>query len=252
MKTARILLSGALAAALLFAPRAHASSPADQAAAEVLFNDARKLAATGDFVHACPKFVESQRLDPTAGTLLSIGDCYEKIDKLASAWGAFKEAEMLARDAGDSARQAEAARRAEALTLRVSKLTILVPPVARVPGFEVHRNGNSVGEGQWGSAVPIDAGWHDIKVMAPGRKPWATSVKIETNGSVAKVEIPVLELASAEEPSKPPNFWSAQRTAGVVLGGVGLVGLITSAVFTAKLASKNAESKPHCLPGDET
>jgi hypothetical protein len=240
-----------LAALLAFAVPASAAGPQDQAAADVLFKEGKKLAAAGDFEHACPKFIESQRLDPTVGTLLNVGNCYEKLGKVASAYGAFREAELTARDAGDTDRQREAARRADALTPLLPKLAIVVPPDARVPGFEVRRDGALVGEGQWGSSMPADVGNHTVEATAPGYKPWSTEIRIDANASAASVRVQPLEKLAAESaPGAPGSTWGAQKTAGVVLGGAGLVGLVVGSVFAAKAAGKNGDSLPHCLPAD--
>jgi hypothetical protein len=117
-----------LAAAWFLCGPAFAAGAADQAAAEALFNEAKKLVAAGDFEHACPKFAESNRLDPGSGTLLNVGACYEQIGKLASAWGAFNETAVTARNTGDAIRQDEATRRAAVLAPRLSKLSVLVAP----------------------------------------------------------------------------------------------------------------------------
>lgn len=242
----------ALSLTLASAP-SFAEGPADEAMASALFKEGRALAEAGNHAAACPKFVEALRLHAATGTALNVGDCFEKTGKLASAWGAFKSAETLARKKGDADRQAEAAKRAEALSPRLSKLTIVVPPAARVPGYELKRDGEKMGEGQWGSALPVDTGAHTIEASAPGRKTWSTVVRVDTEGAAASVEAPVLEVAAAApSDAKPAAFWGAQRIAGVSLGGAGLVGMIVGGVFAAKAAGKNSDSLPHCLPDDVT
>jgi serine/threonine-protein kinase len=233
---------------IAIASPASAGDAADHAAAEALFQEGKRLAAAGDFEHACPKFAESQRLDAGAGTLLNLGDCYEKIGKIASAWGAFTDAELTARNAGDTARRTEAARRAEALAPRLSRIAIVVPPTTRVPGIEIRRDGAIVGEGQWGSALPVDPGQHTIEVMAPGRKPWSTVMRVDAPGAVAKVEIPPLDPGTGEAGAAT---WSAQRTIGLVIGAAGLVGIGVGSAFTVKMVSKNNDSLAYC-PTDPT
>lgn len=251
MTTPTNLLSAAFAAAMLVgAAPAFAAGPTDQAAAVALFQEARKLVDARDYERACPKFAEALRLFPTPGTALSVGDCYEKAGKLASAWGAFKEAEIVARSAGSADHQAEAQRRVEALTPRLSRLVLVVPPTAKVPGFEVRRDGVAVGEAQWGSPVPVDAGWHKIEATAPDRKGWNTSVRIEPTSPSTSVEVPALESVTVSSPE--PQFWNGQRIAGVSLGAAGLVGVAIGAVFAGKAASRNSDSLPHCLPSDAT
>src|SRR4051812_17624178 len=107
-----------LVGALAVASRALAdASPGDTAASDVLFKEAKSLIKEGRYSEACPKFEESQRLDPTAGTLLNLGECYQHLSppRLASAWGAFRQSQALARQRGDTARQAAATQRADAL-----------------------------------------------------------------------------------------------------------------------------------------
>jgi predicted outer membrane protein len=248
--TTRTLHAAGLAVSLLLAPvAAGAAGPADQAAAVELFKEARKLMESGDYEHACPKFTEAQRLLPTPGTMLSIGLCYEKAGKLASAYGAYKEAEVFARKAGADGHEAEAQQRAAALALKVAKLAIIVPPAAKVQGFELRRDGSVIGEAQWGSPMPADTGWHQIEATAPGKKAWATFVRIETDGSSASVNVPVLP---ADVPVNAPPTWGAQRITGVALAGVGLVGIVVGSVFGVKTRNKNSDSLLHCLPNDVT
>ena len=87
-----------LVAILALASPALAANAENAAAADVLFKEAKQLASAGDFARACPKFIESQRLDPSVGTLLNIGNCYEKLGKLAIGQGQYTL--MLNDDAG--------------------------------------------------------------------------------------------------------------------------------------------------------
>ena len=90
-KRARLLLSTLVLAPsyLLLASAALAAPPADEAAAEMLFNQATEAANAGRLDEACPKFAEAQRLDPTAGTLLNLGKCEEQRGNLATAYGVY-------------------------------------------------------------------------------------------------------------------------------------------------------------------
>ena len=240
------LACGVLGAVLAATSPSFAEGAADEALSTTLFKEARALVEAGDYASACPKFVEAQRLHAATGTALNIGDCFEKTGKLATAWGAFKAAETLARKNGDAARQAEAARRAELLSPRLPKLAIVVPPAARVPGFELKRDGAVVGEGQWGSSLPVDVGAHTIEVTAPGRKAWSTVVRVETDGSTASVEVPVMEVATQGTPVSSAGFWSPRRTTGVIVGSMGIVGLLVGAVAGGMALSRASSAEPHC------
>ena len=86
MRLTRAIKRGAIAASwaavLLMAPPARAQAPAqgtNKVAAEALFEDGRRLVAAGSFTEACPKFADSERLDPSPGTLLNLASCYEKL-----------------------------------------------------------------------------------------------------------------------------------------------------------------------------
>src|SRR6476619_3478469 len=76
------------------------ASAGDKALAESLFDAGRQLMQAGDFQQACPKFAESQRQDPSPGTLINLAKCYEGLGRTASAWADDKEAATLARTMG--------------------------------------------------------------------------------------------------------------------------------------------------------
>src|ERR1700722_6316373 len=235
-----------VAALVILASPAYAASSADEAAAEVLFIEGQKLAKAGNFADACPKFEESQRLDAGAGTLLNLGSCYEAMNKLASAFGAFKEAGVTARNAHDAARQAEAVKRADAIEPKLPKLAIVVPPLDRMPGFVLKRNGAVVGEGQWGLGVPVDEGEQTIEASAPRRLSWSLKVTVKGPG-VTPVEVPPLPEAPPPPPSPPsPPLSTTQRSAGIVVLSLGAVGLTVGAVAAGVAAGEHSNLIAAC------
>jgi serine/threonine-protein kinase len=229
-------------------------SPTDKAASDVLFKDAKQLVAAGHVNEACPKFEESERLDPTPGTLLNLGDCYKGASppRTASAWGAYRQAEAMARQRGDAARQEGAALRAQALEPLLSKVTIVVPVAARVSGLVVKWDGRAVGEGLFGSAFPADAGEHKIEAEAPGKSNWTSTVRVQSNAETTVTTMPTLAVAPAGAAGDdgPRPFWNTARYVGAGIGAAGLVGVVVGSIFGIKAANKNSESLPHCLPNN--
>src|SRR6516164_8031146 len=121
MSQHRAALGATLAAALWVGDVAAQSDPV---AARVLFSDARSLTAQGKYEQACPKFEESQRLDPGIGTLFNLADCWEHIGRTASAWGRFLDVAAQAKMAGQADREKVARERAAMLEPKLSRLTI--------------------------------------------------------------------------------------------------------------------------------
>jgi hypothetical protein len=170
---------------------ASAQAPAqDQAAARVLFDEARELARAGNFAAACPKFEAASRLFPSPGSLLNLGDCQEKRGLTASAWSHFGEAASVADRVGREDVKREAKRRQKELEPRLMRLAIQVasPPA----GLVVRRDGVAIAPAAWGMALPVDPGAHVVRAEAPGREPWELSVELTRAGQSERVEVPEL------------------------------------------------------------
>jgi hypothetical protein len=262
----------ALAAAALVAganiPSARAQG--EKISAEALFEDGRRLVGEGKYAEACPKFLASQRLDPSAGTLLNLASCLEKQGLVASAWQTYKEAASAADAAGRRDYVGTAQRHAEALVPRLARLTVNVEQP--VDGLHVKRDGVVVDRAEWGVPIPVDTGSHTIEAAAPAHKGWAAAAVVGQDGAQVKVTVPALEAAPEEAappappPPSPPGpaqappagagvvgspgpqhaASSTQRSIGWVVGGIGVVGLGVGAGLAVLAKSKNSSSLANC------
>jgi hypothetical protein len=177
---------------------------------------------------------------------LNLGDCFEQIGRTASAYGAFDEAEALARRTGDEPRAQEARRRRRALEPKLARIAVIIPGPSRVEGLTVWRNGRLLGAGQWDAAVPVDPGRHRIDAKAPGRRPWKVTVRVDPVPGTLRLTIPELPADETASPAGRPG----QRIAGIVIGSAGLGALATGGGFAIAAAIKNEASLKHCLPDD--
>jgi serine/threonine-protein kinase len=254
----------------------------DPAAAQALFDEARKLMDAQRYAEACPKLAESQRLDPGIGTQFHLASCYEHAGKLASAWATFLEVASVATASGQTDRARAASRRASLLEPRLSRMKIVVPAASRAPGLEITRDGVAVGVAQWDVALPVDAGDHHIEVTAPDKRSFAAPVRV-AEGATVSFEVPPLESAVAAAPEAatrptadateapapspapvaaapqpapspaPADTTRSTSSAGpgalvIGLGIVGVVGVGAGAVLGMVARSKNEDSKDHCDP----
>jgi hypothetical protein len=229
---------GSLFALCLALPRAaHAEATAEQrAAAQALFDEARRLVADKRYLEACPKLSESQRLDPGLGTLLNLADCQEQTGKTASAWANFLEAAYRAKHDGQGTREATARARAAALEPKLSRLTLLAP--SSDLGVEIARDGVVVAPALVGTAVPVDPGPHTVTARAPAKQTWESTIDVPPAGGQRTLTVPALADAAPGEGSGPP----APRVAGIVLTIVGAGGLVAGSVLAARAKQLDDDS----------
>jgi hypothetical protein len=249
---------GALASPCLAQP-----SPEDVAAAQALFDEAKRMIDNGQAAAACPKLEKSLRLDVGIGTRYHLARCYELTRRTASAWSQYLEVAAASQAAGQFEREAVARQLAQSLEPRLSRLTVIVPQEARVRGLVVRRNGLELGSAQWDLPVPVDIGVYTVSAEAPGRQPWQFEVPIQEDGASAELAIPVLaplaaplvaapppeplpaglltvpapRQAELEAPRSTPWQW-----AGIATAGVGAAGLGVSGVFALVAADKDRDS----------
>ncbi len=232
------------------------------AAAQALFDDAKRLMGEQRYDEACPKLAESNRLDPGTGTLLNLGVCYEQAGKTGSAWSAFKQAQLMGRREGREDRVTFAAAGIARLEPRLSRLTVSVPPAARVAGLVVTRDGLPISEATFGSPLPVDPGTHQVIARAPKHEQWAQTVVVGEAADHETIQVPALvpspvapPLAPTPRPTSPPgpaqegDDGATQRTAGFVVAGIGGAATAAGLVFGGLAISAESDADELCGDG---
>lgn len=233
-------------------PRAAFAHEASGAAAESLFREGRALADKGRFEEACDRFARSQELDPAVGTLLNLGECYERMEKVATAWLSYRRAMALAVTRNDE-RRANLARAAAARLEPRLALLVIASPKGAPSDLVVTRNGVRVDQAAFDTPLPVDPGPQAIEVTASARQAWQTTIELR-EGQRGTVQIPELAPVAGVEPGTiapapvPPSDGDARRTValGLEIGG-GAV-LATGLVFGA-LALTRWSSVSEACPG---
>ncbi len=264
MRSLQRVIAGALfvvtmAPGIAAAKKAPPSSPPAGSLTE-----GRRLMAAGNFSEACPKLAEGESQSPSPATALTVAICWEKAGKLATAWTAYKAAVDVATNAHQKKSVLAAQHGVSRLEPKLSRLTIKVSHSES--GIEVRRDGDVVPASDYGAAIALDGGGHDVEAIAPGKKPWKSHVDLSDSGQSLAVDVPELEsdtpapaAALQETPPAPEADKSsrgqAQRIGGIVLGGVGVLGVALGAVagveanntYQDALAACNHSTS--CAPG---
>jgi hypothetical protein len=237
---------------LLASPGAAQST--DRALAEQLFREGQALVEAKRYAEACPKFAESQRLDPGTGTLLNLAACHEQQGKLASAWTEYSTVVTLAQRDNRPDRVAYAEERLKEIEPKLSRLTLELSSGGDVSGLVIKLDGAVVGRPALGVAVPVDPGTHNVEAAAPGKRPWRTTVDVPAGPSTKSVVIPALvdapDAPAAAAGAAPATVaddagdaGETQRIVAYTLGGAGVIGLGIGTAFGLSAISQNSESK---------
>jgi len=234
-----------------------------EALAEQLFDEARKLVAGQHYAEACDKFAESQRLAPAPGTLANLAVCHETIGKTATAWVEMKRVEADDQASGNNTRRGLITTHLAALESALSHIALQIDPGAgRTKDLVITIDDVVIGAAAWGSLMPFDPGTHVVVASAPGKKRWETTVSLGGSGDTRT--IPIAPLADAEAPPLPPPAGVAPsalpppadsgahhdtRLLGGVVAGLGVVGVGIGSYFGLKALSDRNASDAQCVPG---
>ncbi len=249
-------IRGPLTVALLVvagAASADEPSPGERAQAEALFQAAKDLQAQGKLGEACPKYAESNRLDPKPGTALNLAVCHEDHGKTASAWVEFIEAAKLAGRSHQGERERYAKKRAEELEKKLSRVTFVGEGIdART---ELRLDGRLMASGVLGTQLPLDPGPHEASAEAPGRVRWEKKFVVPAGPSELTVEIPTLSAVVPSEPPKPAapvappapaKPLSGNYAPAAVAAGVAVIGLGVGTAFGVRTLGLKSDVDANC------
>jgi hypothetical protein len=232
------ILSSALPASAQDASSGHAAAVAS-------FEEGAQLETRGDCTAAIVKFKESLALEPGVGARIDLADCEERLGAAEAAWRDFRLAERLAIARKDE-RATIAHVRAESLEHKLQ--LILVPQVA---GISIILDGNPVepelfAQG-WLAVAPTG---HGIKVSAPGREPLVLAIPPEDAPARSVTLPPLAELRVTTQPAPRAisggGGASVQRTLGVVLGAVGVLGVAIGTVAGVRTLAEQRDAVNAC------
>jgi hypothetical protein len=256
-----LTLAITLGAAVHTYPEAYAQDVV--AAAQEQFLKGRDAFKQGDYAGARALFQKSYELHPTPGVLLNLGLCEEQLGLVGSAWQRFQELTEQVPPSDERYRVAK--QHASALEPRVPRLRIELAPGAPA-GTSVRRDALVVAGKNLGAELPVDPGKHTIVVTAPGREDRSYEITIaegkretltvEPGAETAKSgtgdpppagtasSAPTATTTTTVPPPPPPS--NGRRTAGFILGGVGVAGLVVGGVTGGLTLAKTSDVEAMC------
>lgn len=200
MRRSSLATLASLASLALARPALADGSDTDRQIAQTLFDDGRVLMDKGLYAEACPKFAESQRLDPGGGTLLNLAVCHELEGKTATAWSEFRDALAQAVRDGRKDREVLANEHIASLAPKLVRLTVVVPDGVAVREPEITLDRSRLPRPAWGTAIPVDPGEHKVTVSGSGLPRWESEIAATGAGQSYRIEVPALDRPEACPP----------------------------------------------------
>jgi len=199
----------------------------------------------GEPAAACPKFEESYRLDPSAGTLLNLALCQEALGNTATAWTKLRQF-LDSAPAGDN--------RLSMAREKITKLEAELPWVQLVidggdDQMLVQLDDVELRNASLSQAIPVNPGEHVVRITRATGETNETPFRIR---AAEKLDVPIsaparlaavtppaaVQLAQpprneavTTSPNTPSHIRKGERAVAYGFGAVGIAGLITSGVF---------------------
>jgi hypothetical protein len=249
----------ALSAALL--GPLHGGSAAAQSKAELdkareRFREGLALEAGGNCAKALELFRAVAEVKSTPQVRLHIATCEEKTGDYMKALGSYRLAQI----------DAQAAKLKDVAKLAADAIATLEP---KIPALTIERGEGAtvasisldqrvLGATEVGTKVPVNPGPHVIEATASGKRPFRTEVVLG-DGEKKAIEVSLApETASTSDPgplpdptveptaTPPPTSGSPMRTAGFVVGAIGLAGLVLGGAFIGVRQGTLSELESKC------
>jgi hypothetical protein len=254
--------------------------------ADALFMAGKAKLAEKDYAQACPLLAQSFQAEPATGTLLALAICHERAGKLASAFAAYNDVVVRSEQEERPDRAKAAADKVAVLEPQLSHLRIELGAAAATDGLAVRVDGELVAANRLDRALPMDGGEHRVELSAPGMQSWSSTItladshddktlaakalapvgKSRAASTAAAPARPMIEASPAPVPvaaeaapqttraslvarSRPladAGGLSGVQTAGLLVLGTGLVGLVTASVFTLSAVRYDDASAAGC------
>jgi len=229
-------------------PLLHADQPTERASA--LFREGRDALKRGAYAEACARFEESQRLDPSLGTLLNLSVCEEHQGHLlrAQAW----LEEFLDSSEPSDDRRAKAEQLVDGIEARLPRVVVQVEPsgLASIQ-LSVDYHARTL---EPEKPLKLDPGRHEIELSAAGYSRERVTVDL-AEGELRRLHIVLKSFVIAEsgsssvthappaamlnvKPGLPPLFYVAL--------GTGLAGALTIGGSALMIARERSTVEEHC------
>ncbi len=212
-----------------------------KARADALFDAGKRLIEAGAVDEACRAFAQSYELDPSGGSLLNLGICYEKQEKFATARETLTKARDRAIVDGRVDRQGVAESHLAAVTSRVAWVRLRFDPAIDRERCSVEIDGRPWPSALWGEPWPVDPGEHVLLVHGVRDEPQSITFEAANTAEEQTLVIapkppsaptasppralrppPLRARVGAEGPESAPSWLVPLGVTGLALGAVGV------------------------------
>jgi len=240
-----------LAAATFVGSVADAGEP-DRA--KTLFKEGIDEMQAGNYASACPKIEEAYQLTQGTGALFTLAECYAQWGRPATALGHYRAyLTLYARLPADVRGKQE--ERAKLATTQVAALGALVPTLRIVltgddrRGATVTVDGQTVPNEALDGPLELEAGTHRAVVTAADGRTVEQSFDLAEGVQrrwEAKLQSPTTAPAPKQKTSPTGGRGTPAKTAGFVIGGIGVAAIAVGAVTGGLALGKRSTVDEHC------